>query len=162
MPWRWQIPLIGCNFAYRDFPITQLVSVDRMTVAAIRRELGDQPPWPCWTKQSSLELPPGWQHLPTPGIDSGSFAVWLALSQGHEVLVIGADGICGGSTVSSYHYSWHPPNPQRQIHRRHLQTLRNLTEQHPGQIKVVWDQEVQGLETVQINQALEILGKYTI
>lgn len=161
MMMRFPGPVIGCNFAYRDWSLTDCVAIDRMTVAAIRGELEHQA-LPCrmWTKESNLELPPGWQHRPTPGIDSGSMAVSLALDLSDRVIVIGADGVCGGDTDTAYVYRWHGENKKRQIHHRHRQTLVELTRNHPGRISVVWPEPVEGLDCVTVEQAKIELGKY--
>lgn len=163
MMMRFPGPVIGCNFAYRDWPLTDCVAVDRMTVAAIRGELEHQD-LPCrmWTKETNLELPPGWQHRPTPGIDSGSMAVSLALDLAHRVIVIGADGVCGGDTGTAYEYRWHGENKKRTIHHRHRQTLVELTKSNPGRISVVWPEPVDGLDCIPIDQAKIEFAKYAI
>lgn len=160
----WPGWVIGCNFAYRDWPLTHCWAVDRMTVAAIRGELENQP-LPCefWTKETVLELPPQWYHRPTPGIDSGSAAIAQALDlTDREVIVIGADGVCGGNTNTAYHYPWHGNSTKRNIHHRHRQTVIELTKHNPGRIKLVWDQPVDQLEIVDVPSAKNILTKYTI
>lgn len=154
-------PVIGCNFAYRDFAVTDLVAIDRLSVAAIRREFaGDQYAFRCWTKPSSLELPPGWQEFPNPGIDSGSLAVALALSMADEVVVIGCDGVLGGSRHTAYEYKWHGNQRNTRIHDRHAQTLMRLRRENPERIHLVWDQEHS--ETIGISEAIQRLGKYVI
>lgn len=151
--------IVGCNFIYRDLSVTDLVAADRLTVSAIRRELDDHYAFRCWTRQSSLELPPGWQHLPSPGIDSGSLAVAVALDRAEHIWVTGCDGICGGSRDTAYLYPWHAKSRTRNIHLKHLEALKNLTRAHPGRIRVIWPQPVSGLETVDIQEARHILGK---
>lgn len=155
--------VIGCNFAYRDFDLTHCMAVDRMTMAAIRGELENQP-YPCefWTKTSSLELPEPWQQRPQLGIDSGSAAIELALTlTDNVVIVVGADGVCGGDTHTAYQYPWHGNSNKRNIHQRHARTVIELTKLWPGRIKLVWDRPVEGLETIDFHQALDILNKYT-
>lgn len=119
-------PVFGCNFAYRDFPITHLYAVDRITVAHIVK---DKPNCECWTKKSPLPLPPGWQHATTPGIDSGSFALEQAYLRfpDEAVTVIGADGILGTDHTTRYEYTWrngHQPN--QNTHERHKKTVIEL------------------------------------
>lgn len=166
LAWRgfsWPGYVLGCNFAYRDWPLTHCWAVDRMTVAAIRGELENKP-LPCefWTKETVLELPPQWQHRPTPGIDSGSAAIAHALTlTDREVIVIGADGVCGGDTNTAYQYPWHGKNTKRTIHHRHRATMQELTKLNPGRIKIVWPQAVDCLETIDFDQALSIITKYT-
>ena len=166
LEWRgqqWPGRVIGCNFAYRDWPLTDCVSIDRMTVAAIRGELEGRPlPCEMWTRDSNLELPPGWQQRAAPGIDSGSLAVSLALDLCVQVMVIGADGICGGSVDTAYEYRWHRHNSLRQIHQRHRRTLQELTKGHPGRISVVWPNPVEGLDIISREQAQQRLDKYLI
>lgn len=158
--WRTHIrqPVIGCNFAYRDWPIHTLVAVDRMTVRAIRQDIGDQPPWPCWTKLSSLDLPPGWQHRSAPGIDSGSMAMSIALDLAQKIIVIGADTVTGTSTETVYSnlYTWHARNPRRRIHQRHRRTIIDLVRQNPGRFLFVTDEACEDIETVGFEQALEL------
>ena len=157
-----QGPLIGCNFAYRDWPLTHCVAIDRMTVAAIRGEL-ERKPLPCefWTKETPLELPPHWHHRPSPGIDSGSLAIQLALDLADKVLVIGADGICGGSTITAYQYPWHGTNPKRTAHHRHRVTCLSLSGLHPTRIQFAWPDPVEGLETIALAEAQTVINKYS-
>lgn len=144
--------VIGCNMAYLDWSLTHCWAVDRMTVAKIVKDLGAGP-YDCefWTKRSVLPLPPNWQHQDIPGIDSGSAAVnhSLQLTSG-PVYVIGADGVCGQETTTIYeqHYLWHGRGQKKNIHQRHKQSLAQLTKQHPGRIRVAWDQPVEGLEII--------------
>ena len=155
--------VVGCNFAYRDFDLTHCMAVDRMTMAAIRGELEDKP-YPCefWTKTSSLELPEPWQQRPQLGIDSGSAAIELALTLTRgPVIVIGADGVCGGDTHTAYNYPWHGNSNKRNIHSRHARTVIELSKLDPGRIKMVWPTVVEGLETLDFDQALALIHKYT-
>lgn len=167
LQWSWDHPrhlVFGCNFAYRDWPLTHCWAVDRMTVAAIRGH-DEYPDSTCefWTKQTGLELPPRWQHRPCPGIDSGSAAVSHALSLSlAPVIVIGADGVCGGDTDTAYDYRWHGPNAKRQIHHRHRQTLIELSQENPGRIFLVWDHPVDRLQTISLAQAKSMFDKYEI
>lgn len=124
-------PVFGCNFAYRDFPCTDVFAVDRVTVAHIR---GDQPAGVYFcTKRSGLELPPGWDHLPTPGIDSGSFAIEQALIRypHRRLVVIGADGILGQDHHTQYAYPWRRgQQPTAQSHITHRNTVIGLLEKY--------------------------------
>lgn len=140
--------VIGCNFAYRDWPVTDIVAIDRMTVAEIRREYPAAAPWQQWTKTSVLELPPGWQQIPAPGIDSGSLAVSVALTRPGAVIIVGADGVMGGDHLTAYEYRWHKLPPKPQIHLRHRRTLVALARQNPGRIKVLWNTPDPDLETI--------------
>lgn len=145
--------------AYGDWPLTHLVAIDRMTVARIRGEFpGEMPGVELWTKQSSLELPPGWRHRPAPGIDSGSLAVAVALEYPDPVIIIGADGVMGGATASAYDYPWHSRVKKPHIHQRHRSALVNLHKQHPGRIRVVWPLPDPDLETIPLEQAKLLLG----
>lgn len=155
--------VIGCNYAYRDWPLTHCWAVDRMTVAHIRGELEKQS-LPCefWTKESSLELPPEWQHMKTPGIDSGSAAVAHALQlTDREVIVIGCDGVLGGCHETAYEFPWHPGTPTEKAHRRHAETLEQLQKANPDRLFLVSDQQSTRFKTVSKTQAQELLNKYT-
>ncbi len=154
------IPLIGCNFAYRDFEITDCVAIDRMTVSAIRSELGGHYTFRCWTKPSSLPLPDGWREFENPGIDSGSLAVNLALRHSHRVMVVGCDGIMRGSTESAYEYRWHSTHRTKNIHLKHRSALVNLTKKHGDRILCVWPEVQNDLNTCDFDQALDQLSKY--
>lgn len=156
----------GCNFAYKHFDLDYCWAVDRMTVAAIRGDL-ERKPYPCefWTKETSLELPPQWQHRHTPGIDSGSAAVNHALDvYSGPILIIGADGVCGGHCETLYQnlYPWHANGSKANIHQRHRQTLYELNQKYPGRLRVVWDHAVDGLETMTVDVAKSFLNKYHI
>lgn len=128
--------VIGCNWAYRHWPVTDLVAIDRFTVSALRGDAA-LPSVRLWTRRGPLELPPGWRDLAAPGIDSGSLAVSVALELGADtVTVIGADGVLGVDHSNIYHYPWHPQQPKRHIHTRHRRTLVELSRQHWGRIIV--------------------------
>ena len=154
--------VLGCNYAYRDFALTHCWAVDRMTVAQIRGEL-EKKPLPCefWTRESVLELPPDWQHRPCPGIDSGSAAIAHALDlTTAEVIVIGADGVLGGSNATAYHFPWHPNGPTAKTHRRHSEYILTL-QQRNDRILIVSDIENPQFKTISKSQALDLFNKYT-
>jgi len=124
-------PVLGCNFAYRDFPLTACFAVDRFTVAAIRGE--SHPDIEYWTKQSSLELPPGWLQQTIPGIDSGTFAMQHAYQHYPDMrkIIIGADGILGQDHTTHYQYNWRGKNqPHPKTHSRHRKTVLELLEKY--------------------------------
>lgn len=148
--------LYGCNLAYRDWPITDLVCVDRMSVAQVRGDPEALKVRRFYTRTSALELPPGWQAVDPPGIDSGSLAVQIALEQNpdQQILIIGADGIMLGQTKSRYQYRWHPRGPGPRIHLRHRQAMIAVHNRWPGRISVVWcgkDTEIPTISPEQIN-----------
>lgn len=116
--------IYACNYAYRDFPVTYLYAVDRIAVHNIRK---DRPRCECWTKKSPLELPHGWNHAPTPGIDSGSFALEQAcLRETGRLVIIGADGILGLDSTTNYDYHWRTHQPSQRIHQRHRTTVEQI------------------------------------
>ena len=154
--------VLGCNYAYRDFRLTHCWAVDRMTVAQIRGEL-ERKPLPCefWTRESVLELPPDWNHMKTPGIDSGSAAVAHALELTlAEVIVIGADGVLGGSNATAYTFPWHPAGPNEKTHRRHSEYLLTLQQRNP-RILIVSDIHNPQFKTISKLEALQVFNKYT-
>jgi len=154
--------VLGCNYAYRDFRLTHCWAVDRMTVAHIRGELENKP-LPCefWTRESVLELPPDWNHMKTPGIDSGSAAVAHALElTSAEVIVIGADGVLGGSNDTAYTFPWHPNGPNEKTHRRHSEYILTLQQRNP-RILIVSDIHNPQFKTISKLEALEVFNKYT-
>lgn len=154
--------VLGCNYAYRDFALTHCWAVDRMTVAHIRGELENKP-LPCefWTKESSLELPPDWHHRTTPGIDSGSAAVAHALElTTAEVLVIGCDGILGGSNETAYTFPWHPTGPSPKTHLRHREYTLTLQQRNP-RIVLVSEHTHSDFKTISKLEALRLFNKYT-
>lgn len=154
--------VIGCNYAYRDWPLTHCWAVDRMTVAHIRGELeGKALPCEFWTKESTLELPPEWRHKKTPGIDSGTAAVAHALElTEQEVIVIGCDGVLGGSHETAYHFPWHPGTPTEKAHRRHAETLEQLQKANTNRLFLVSDLQSERFKTISKTQAQELLNKY--
>lgn len=152
-------PLWGCNRAYLDWPITHLVVIDRFAVANIRKD-----PPKCeeyWTRTNTLKLPlpPGWQEHHPPGIDSGTLAIEIAVQRG-PVLVIGADGILGGSTQTRYHYEWHPNGSRPKVHERFRTTAITQAKQYPGRIQYVWHEPDPDLPVISHNQVQAQLGKY--
>lgn len=154
--------VFGCNYAYRDWPLTHCWAVDRMTVAQIRGELEGKP-LPCefWTKESSLELPPDWHHRPTPGIDSGSAAVAHALElTSAEIIVIGADGILGGSNETAYKFAWHPQGPTAKTHLRHREYTLTLQQRNP-RILLVSELPHSDFKTISKLEAMTLFNKYT-
>jgi len=146
--------VFGCNLAYEDWPLTHCWAVDRMTVALIRKRQKDYE-YNCefWTKESTLELPPNWQHRVCPGIDSGSAALDHALSitQG-QVILIGCDGIMGGAHDTAYTYPWRGGPPTEIVHSKHRKACLKLLEQHPGRIIWAWDQPNPPFETKTVNE----------
>lgn len=154
--------VLGCNYAYRDWPLTHCWAVDRMTVAHIRGELeGRTLPCEFWTKETSLELPQEWHHRPTPGIDSGTAAVAHALTlTSGPVIVIGSDGLLGGSHETAYQFPWHPGTPTEKAHRRHRETLEMLVRQNPHRIFLVWPHPSEQFKTISKSQAIELANKY--
>lgn len=143
-------PVFGCNFAYRDFDLEQCFAVDRMTVHNIRK---DNPRCVLWTKQSNLnlELPEGWRAAPTPGIDSGSFALEQAMIQypDREKIIIGADGILELETRTVYEYSWRQGyTPREKTYRIHRKTIKELLERYHQRVRFVSEQPSQHVETI--------------
>ena len=142
-------PVLGCNFAYRDFPLTACFAVDRFTVAAIRGE--DHPDIEYWTKQSPLELPPDWLHKPIPGIDSGTFALEHACVTYPEMrkVIIGADGILGIDNTTHYEYRWrNNRQPHPQTHQRHRKTVLELKNKYNQQMVFISEHTDPQLETL--------------
>jgi len=153
--------VLGCNYAYRDFALTHCWAVDRMTVAHIRGEL-EYKPLPCefWTRESVLELPPDWQHMKTPGIDSGSAAIAHALElTSAEVIVVGADGVLGGSNDTAYTFPWHPAGPNPKTHLRHSEYILTLQQRNP-RILIVSDIVNPQFKTISKLEALQVFNKY--
>lgn len=150
-------PVIGCNFAYKDWRLDYCVAVDRMCVHEIRKHPHPDINW--ITKKTSLELPQGWQSFPAPGVDSGTLAIELATTLGDQVLVIGADGILNGSAKTRYHYRWHPNGPKPGRHARFRKTAIELNIKYPEKIKFVYDGIDQELETVSTGEVLTRLNK---
>ena len=154
--------VLGCNYAYRDFALTHCWAVDRMTVAHIRGEL-ERKPLPCefWTRESVLELPPDWNHMKTPGIDSGSAAIAHALElTTEEVIVIGADGVLGGSNLTAYTFPWHPAGPNPKTHLRHSEYILTLQQRNP-RILIVSDIVNPQFKTISKDEARQVFNKYT-
>ena len=154
--------VLGCNYAYRDFALTHCWAVDRMTVAHIRGEL-ERKPLPCefWTRESVLELPPDWNHMKTPGIDSGSAAIAHALElTSAEVIVIGADGVLGGSNLTAYTFPWHPAGPNPKTHLRHSEYILTLQQRNP-RILIVSDIVNPQFKTISKDEARQVFNKYT-
>ncbi len=144
--------IVACNWGYHDWPCTDLVAADRLTVAAIVRE--GQPSCRLWTREGSLPLPPGWQSSPSPGIDSGSLAVFIALEFVKTVWVIGADGVLGLDHTNIYRYPWHRTPPSERIHLRHRQALIRVSAENPGRVFVHSALPVEGLQTRTTEQVL--------
>lgn len=122
-------PVFGCNYAYRDFPITDLFVVDRICVHNIRTDVQFPGGINCYTKETNLELPPGWRHMPTPGIDSGSFAIEQAFVRypKHRHVIIGADGILKQDYTTVYNYEFRNGTQTRQsVHERYRKTVLEL------------------------------------
>jgi hypothetical protein len=122
-------PVFGCNYAYRDFPLTDLFVADRICVHNVRID----PLFPggihCYTKESPLELPHGWRQQRMPGIDSGTFAIEQAFIRypNHKHVIIGADGLLQHNyeTVYDYHFR-KGASTRRSVHERYRKTLIDL------------------------------------
>lgn len=140
--------VIGCNMGFRDWPVTDIVAVDRMTVHEIRVELKDTYTFQPWTRTSTLALPPAWLAAQPPGIDSGSLAVKIALDKATNVTVIGADGVLAGVRETRYQYRWHPKGPPSHIYQRHRRAMTELIAKHPHRITWVWPTPVEGFTCV--------------
>lgn len=128
--------VIGCNWAWRDWPLTDCVCIDRKMVDAIDQHFGGaERPCQFWTK-SWPNLSGHWQTFPAPGIDSGTMAVSLALKRAKQVRVIGADGIMGGDRSTAYHYDWERTPKTDRAQRLHRTALIKLIRENPGRIQV--------------------------
>lgn len=145
---------VACNWAYLDWPCTDLVAADRLTVAAIVK--AGQPQCRLWTREGGLPLPLGWSSSPSPGIDSGSLAVAIALTLAEEAVVIGADGVLGGDHSNLYQYPWHRSPPSERIHLRHRQALIKVTQENPGRVLVHSALPVDLLQTICTQQVLDL------
>lgn len=154
-------PVWGCNLACFDWPLRHCWVVDRMTVAMIRgREGYDQLACEFWTKQSPLELPPRWGHLPIPGIDSGSAALKHCLdTHPGPVIVIGADGVLGGDHETAYAYPWRHSQPTETIHLRHRRACLEVVQQHPDRVIWAWPQPDPDFRTKTQAEILELLSQ---
>lgn len=152
----------GCNFAYQDWPLTHCVAVDRMAVAAIRGQPQSGTVSCEWiTRESPLELPPGWREAPAPGIDSGSMALSQAILLGWPCLVLGADGIMGGDTATQYHYAWHS-HVTRSQHQRHREACVSVCQQARVSVSWAWPHPDPTFDTVPFAQAQTWIDKYSI
>ena len=106
--------VFGCNYAYRDWPLTHLVCADCRMVEAVNQET--QHFFNRYTKHPKYRAW-GWTVEPLPGADSGSYAVDLALNHTDEaVVVIGADGILGLESATVYNYTWRPKGPKAKVY----------------------------------------------
>lgn len=147
-------PVFGCNYAYRDFPITDLFVVDRICVHNVRID----PQYPgginCYTKQSTLEIPPGWRQMPTPGIDSGSFAIEQAFIRypKHRHVIIGADGILQQQyeTVYDYHFR-NGTQTRKAVHDRYRKTVIELLQLYDTDYVFVSEQQDPEIRTTSID-----------
>lgn len=158
-----QEKILGCNWAFRDWPLTDCACVDKTMVRAVDEYFnGSQRPCEFWTKNHPAPYP-GWRSQSIPGIDSGSYAIELALQHTRfKVLVIGADGILGGEHQTAYTYSWQTKPPNERIHQIHRQTVVKLNSQYPDRLRFVWPQLDSQLKTLPIDQAKMQITKYSI
>lgn len=148
---RFKGPVFGCNYAYRDFPVTDLFVADRMCVHSVRKDPLRPDGIHCYTKQSPLELPPGWRQKPTPGIDSGSFALEQAFVRypKHQHIIIGADGILLQNHESVYEYQFRNGMSPREIpHKRHRKTVLELLELYQPNYAFVSDEQDPEIKTI--------------
>lgn len=122
-------PVFACNYAYRHFPVTDLFVADRVCVHSVRTDTSFPGGINCYTKESPLELPPGWRQMPTPGIDSGSFALEQAFIRypNAQHIVIGADGILEQDYTTVYDYHFRKGAQTRTtVHKRYRKTVIEL------------------------------------
>lgn len=155
--------IVGCNWAFKDWPLTDCACVDKTMVTAINEYFnGSARPCEFWTKNHPQALP-DWHHRSIPGIDSGSYAIEIALLRNQNpVLVIGADGILGGEHQTAYHYPWENKEPTARVHAIHRQSVVKLNRQHPNRLTFVWPQLDPDLKTQPFDQAKMLLAKYSI
>jgi hypothetical protein len=77
-----------------------------------------------------------------------------------EVLVIGADGILGGSNQTAYTFPWHPTGPTPKTHLRHREYTLTLQQRNP-RIVLVSEQGHSDFKTISKLEALSLFNKYT-
>jgi hypothetical protein len=149
--------MIGCNRAALDFDLDHCVIIDRFAIAELIDDLPSHTQY--WTKESALELPPGFKHLPAPGIDSGSLAIHLAhtLYPNNTILCIGFDGVLNGDTTNRYTYRFRNNNNQARpgIHQKHKRTIVRLAQEYP--VCFVNDTPDHELETMHYDQAISLV-----
>lgn len=132
-----------CNQAYQAWPATDCVCIDRPTVRWVT-EQGLKPHIRYWTKQQT-NTPPGWQVVEhTPGVDSGTLAIELALAHDHWVEVWGADGIMGGTINTEYTNTWHPRGPTERSRRLHQIAAGKLVKKYGDRIIWRWPTPIPG------------------
>jgi hypothetical protein len=140
-------PLVGCNYAYKDWNLDHCVAVDRMCVHNIRK---DPHPDIDWITKAGVKIdtPQGWRLLTAPGVDSGTLAIEVALELAPRVIVMGADGIMNGSNKNRYYYHWHPKGTRPGRHGRFRKTAIELNTREPNRIWFAWDSEDSELQTM--------------
>jgi len=106
--------VFGCNYSYRDWPLTHLVCADVRMAEAVDKETRHF--FNRYTKLPKYKNR-GWQVEAIPGNDSGSYAINLALDLFDDpVIVIGADGLLGGDHTTVYTYPWRPLGPRPKVY----------------------------------------------
>lgn len=141
-------PVIGCNWAYRDWPLTDVVCIDRKMVEQVEREFLGQPfPLTFWTR-SWPNIRSDWRQVTAPGIDSGTLAVHIALTLAQQVRVIGADGIMLGSRDTAYDYPWERQPKTQRAQNLHRRAMIKLVNQNPQRISVYWPENDPDIPTL--------------
>lgn len=154
-------PAIGCNRAFEDFQLDHLVVVDRFCIAELRGEgTVDTGEFVRWTRNSSLELPPGWQQFRAPGIDSGTAAIQLAIDlyPTREIVCIGFDGVLHKVQQNRYTYKFRGNKTHKTNYARHRSSIIDLLKQY-NRIDRVWfvsDKPSSPLQTIGINDAIQL------
>ena len=145
-------PLVGCNYAYKDWELDHCVAVDRLCVYNIRKDPHPDIDW--ITKDGvKIDTPPGWRLLKAPGVDSGTLAIEVGLEIADRVVVMGADGIMNGSNINRYYYHWHPKGTRAGRHGRFRKTAIELNTREPNRIWFAWDSQDPELQTMPIERA---------
>ena len=122
---QFKLPLFGCNLAWQDFEINHCCCIDYETVKNL-----DQMALPkkCeFYTRNHPKISDRWNVVHAPGIDSGSFALSLALNfYSGSVLVIGGDGQLGQDYETNYDYQWAKKTPTERIYALHRRTFIDL------------------------------------
>ena len=149
-------PSIGCNLGIKDWDFDHLICADRMAVAEIRK-LPNKPNTNYWLKKSTLEVPPGWNEMEFPGIDSGSAALKLAAIRypNNPIIVIGFDGVLNISNENAYTYPFRKAPTAPAIRERHRQSVLDLLDELPPVQFVSFDKDPE-LETICYDHAFKI------
>lgn len=152
---KFHVPLYGCNWAYREFDLDYCCVIDTEMCRALSHE--PQPPGCAfYTKTlTPQQIGPSWiQRRPAPGIDSGSMALDLAQSHGHDpILIIGGDGQLGQDVVSVYDYSWQRRAQTSRIYQLHQHSFRRLCSQ--GSVTWVSEQPHDHYQTMPFREAIK-------